>query len=170
MVNKRHLFCNSRFHLLRILNTTTMILCGYFIDNSITRLKSMLVVVFRIRNKGNRSLDDYSHTKQMILFVIMELLEADGSENYILYDFEEIMKFTLSHTLDEKEQEKKVHCANKNKTMYFCPSSLCNGLTCARNPKATCRIPTLSCDCIAEFYDQNGNEVDCKCKEHSYIQ
>ena len=45
---------NSWFALLPILNTTTMILCGYFIDNSITRPKSMLVVVFRIRNKGNR--------------------------------------------------------------------------------------------------------------------
>ena len=45
---------NSWFPLLPLLNTTTMILCGYFIDNSITRPKSMLVVVFRIRNKGNR--------------------------------------------------------------------------------------------------------------------
>ena len=44
----------SRFPLLRILNTTTMILCGYFIDNSITRPKSMLVDVFRKRNKGDQ--------------------------------------------------------------------------------------------------------------------
>ena len=45
---------NSRFPLLRILNTTTMILCGYFLHYAITRPKSMLVVIFRIRNKGNR--------------------------------------------------------------------------------------------------------------------
>ena len=47
---------NSRFPLLRILNTTTMILCGYFLHYAITCPKSMLVVVFRIRNKGNRLL------------------------------------------------------------------------------------------------------------------
>ena len=45
---------NSRFPFLLLLNTTTMILCGKSFDNFITRPKSMLVVVFRIRNKGNR--------------------------------------------------------------------------------------------------------------------
>ena len=43
-----------QYPLLSLLNTTTMILRGYFIDNSITCPESMLVVVFRIRNKGNR--------------------------------------------------------------------------------------------------------------------
>jgi hypothetical protein len=46
---------NSRVPLfIRILNTTTMILCGYFLHYAITCPKSMLVVVFRMRNKGNR--------------------------------------------------------------------------------------------------------------------
>jgi hypothetical protein len=48
-----HGVTNSRFRLLHILNTTTMILCGYFLHYAITHLKSMLVVVFRICNKGN---------------------------------------------------------------------------------------------------------------------
>ena len=49
-------YCNCVVYinspLLRILNTTTMILCGYFLHYAITRPKSVLVVVFRIRNNG----------------------------------------------------------------------------------------------------------------------
>ena len=57
---------NSRFPLLRILNTTTMILCGYFLHYALTCPKSMLVVVFRIRNKGNRLLKRVSYLKLRI--------------------------------------------------------------------------------------------------------
>ena len=54
---------NSRFPLLRILNTTTMIggIWGYFIVNSITRPKSMLVVVFRIYIIRGTGIDIYIH-------------------------------------------------------------------------------------------------------------
>ena len=54
--SRTHLPAIAGFPLLPLLNATTKILCGYFIDNSITRPKSMLVVVFRIRNKGDRPL------------------------------------------------------------------------------------------------------------------
>ncbi len=66
------------------------------------------------------------------------------------------------YTSDMTLNQRKVHCDDKNKTMYFCSPSLCDGQTCAKNPKATCRVPALSCDCAVAFHDENGNEVDCK--------
>ncbi|CAB4003562.1 HLA class II histocompatibility antigen gamma chain isoform X1 [Paramuricea clavata] len=58
-------------------------------------------------------------------------------------------------------KQRSVQCEDKNNTMYICSSSLCKGQTCARNPKATCRVPPFSCDCAVEFYDEDGNKVDC---------
>ena len=65
-----------------------------------------------------------------------------------------------------KSSKMKVHCEDKNKTMYFCSPSLCDGQTCAKYPKATCRVPALSCDCSVEFYDENGENVDCKWNDY----